>query len=83
MLVRWRSIGGIYGMGFTWQNNPPEKLLAERFQISGEFHPTNFPLIAPSQRIQEAVAHFLGEDWLPRIEKRGTAKTPMRSLSND
>src|SRR6266536_4326073 len=45
MLVRWRSIGGIYGMGFTWQNNPPEKLLAERFQINGEFHPGQHDII--------------------------------------
>ncbi len=43
----------------------------------GHCHTTNFPLIASSQRMQEAVAHFLGEDWLPRIEKRGTAKIPI------
>ncbi|HEY5002811.1 MAG TPA: RecQ family zinc-binding domain-containing protein, partial [Ktedonobacteraceae bacterium] len=39
--------------------------------------PKNFPLITPSQRIQEAVGRFLDQEWLPSIEKRGTVKSPV------
>lgn len=38
--------------------------------------PRNFPLIKPSQRMQKAAEHFLNEEWLPHIEKRGGAKSP-------
>ncbi len=38
--------------------------------------PGNFPFIVPSQRIQATVGYFLNEEWLPRIEKRGGAKSP-------
>jgi len=38
---------------------------------------TNFPSLQLPQRIQEAVTHFLDNDWLPRIEKRGTTKRPI------
>ncbi len=34
--------------------------------------PKNFPVIIPTQRIQEAVDRFLDQEWLPSIEKRGT-----------
>lgn len=32
--------------GFTWQSNPPEKLLAERFHITTGFHPGQREIIA-------------------------------------
>lgn len=36
----------------------------------GRCQPQNFPLIARSERIQQAVTQFLEKDFLPRIEKR-------------
>ncbi len=38
---------------------------------------TNFPSVKPSQRMQEAVARFLEEDFLPLIAKRGTEREPI------
>ncbi len=66
----------------TWQSNSPEKLLRERYHISTGFHPgqrdsSNFPLIRLSERMLRAATHFLEEEFLPRIEKRGTEKRPV------
>ena len=36
----------------------------------GRCRRTNFPSVIPSRRIEREVAHFLEEDFLPRIEKR-------------
>jgi len=60
----------------TWQSNPPEKLLKERFHISTGFHPgqrdsANFPIIRFSERMLRAATHFLDEIFLPCIEKLG------------
>jgi ATP-dependent DNA helicase RecQ len=33
---------------------------------------TNFPVVVPSEGLQQAVKHFLEEGFLPRIEKRGS-----------
>jgi len=38
----------------------------------GHCRPSNFPGIRPSERTLVTTAHFLEEDFLPRIEKRGT-----------
>jgi len=38
---------------------------------------SNFPPVRPSRRIQGAVSFFLEEDFMPRIEKRGTAEHPV------
>jgi len=43
----------------------------------GRCRPTNFPLVRPAKRMQEAVARFLEEEFLPRIEKRGTERRPV------
>ncbi len=66
----------------TWQSNSPEKLLRERYHISTGFHSgqrdsSNFPLIRLSERMLRAATHFLEEEFLPRIEKRGTEKRPV------
>ena len=60
----------------TWQSNSPETLLRERYHISTGFHPgqrdsSNFPLIRLPERMLRAATHFLEEEFLPRIEKRG------------
>jgi len=38
---------------------------------------SNFPPVRPSRRIQGAAAFFLEEDFMPRIEKRGTERHPI------
>jgi ATP-dependent DNA helicase RecQ len=43
----------------------------------GRCRPSNFPLVKPTIRMQEAVAFFLEEGFLPRIEKRGTERRPI------
>jgi ATP-dependent DNA helicase RecQ len=42
----------------------------------GNCRSSNFPVIKYPERIHTAAAHFLEEEYLPRIEKRGTSKYP-------
>ncbi len=46
-----------------------------RCGICGYCQPGNFPVLELSERMQARVAHFLEEEWLPRIEKRCVGKT--------
>ena len=43
----------------------------------GNCRPSNFPRIRLSERILGAAAHFLEEEFLPRIEKYGTVRRPV------
>src|SRR6266567_3530287 len=43
----------------------------------GHCRASNFPVVKPTKRMQAAVTHFLEEEFLPRIEKRGTMKNPV------
>ncbi len=43
----------------------------------GNCRPSNFPRIRLSERMLGAAAHFLEEDFLPRIEKHGTVRRPV------
>ncbi len=43
----------------------------------GQCRASNFPLIRLSERMLNAAKHFLEEEFLPRIEKRGTEKRPI------
>ena len=42
----------------------------------GQCQPTNFFTMQVSESVQEATQRFLEDGYLPRIEKRGTTKTP-------
>jgi len=46
-----------------------------RCQTCGHCCPANFPAIRLSESMQMLSAHFLAEDFLPRIEKRRVSKT--------
>ena len=48
-----------------------------RCRVCGRCRASNFPLVKPTKRMQDAVARFLEEEFLPRIEKRGTEKRPI------
>ena len=43
----------------------------------GQCRASNFPIIRLSERMLAAATHFLEEEFLPRIEKRGTEKRPI------
>jgi ATP-dependent DNA helicase RecQ len=43
----------------------------------GQCRASNFPLIRLSERMLNAATRFLEEEFLPRIEKRGTEKRPI------
>lgn len=45
--------------------------------VCGRCSPNSFPLIIPTQRIQQAVVQFLDKDFLPRIQKKGTEIRPI------
>jgi ATP-dependent DNA helicase RecQ len=51
----------------------------DRYQCKtcGNCRASNFPLLRLSERILGAAARFLEEEYVPRIEKRGTEKRPV------
>ena len=46
-------------------------------RVCGHCRKTNFPVVKPPKRIQEAAIRFLNEEFLPRIEKYGTGTKPV------
>lgn len=48
-----------------------------RCRVCGYCRSSNFPHIRLSERTLRAATHFLEEEFLPRIEKRGTEKRPV------
>lgn len=44
--------------------------------VCGWCRPANFPLVEVSENMQKSAARFLEEEYLPRIEKRGSTRTP-------
>lgn len=48
--------------------------------VCGRCRPDLFPLIIPSQRIQQAVTQFLEKDFLPRIQKKGPKHVQFMNL---
>lgn len=44
--------------------------------VCGYCRPVNFPQIAPSQRIQQAITQFLEKDFLPSIQKKSSQRNP-------
>lgn len=47
-----------------------------RCGVCGNCRPSNFPSVKPSERIQRVVARFLEFEFLPRIEQRGSQRSP-------
>jgi superfamily II DNA helicase RecQ len=46
--------------------------------VCGHCAENRFPLVLPAERIPGEVTHFLEKEFLPRIEKRGTHRQPIR-----
>jgi ATP-dependent DNA helicase RecQ len=46
--------------------------------VCGHCAENRFPLVPPVERIPGEVTHFLEKEFLPRIEKRGTHRQPIR-----
>jgi ATP-dependent DNA helicase RecQ len=44
--------------------------------VCGWCQPANFPTVQVSKNLQKSAVRFLEEEYLPRIEKRGSTKTP-------